>query len=65
MTDEPNPGSDEARAKGCRCPILDNGHGRGSGRTGDDGKPLFWVNVECPLHGPGFLELHEAVKGAG
>lgn len=25
----PNPGSDEAIAAGCRCPVLDNAHGRG------------------------------------
>lgn len=24
----PNPGSDEAVAMGCRCAVLDNGHGR-------------------------------------
>lgn len=42
----PNPGSDEARAKGCICPVLDNAHGRG------------WMGVEgsfvyregCPVH---------------
>ena len=47
---EPNPGSDEARARGCACPVIDNGHGRGSGRLDDDGKPLFWVMHGCPLH---------------
>lgn len=26
---EPNPGSDEAIASGCTCPVIDNGHGRG------------------------------------
>ena len=25
------PGSDEARAHGCTCPVLDNGHGHGAG----------------------------------
>ena len=24
-----NPGSDEAIAAGCTCPVIDNGHGRG------------------------------------
>ena len=43
MTDRPNPGSDEAIALGCTCPVLDNGHGRGSGP--------FWITVDCPLHG--------------
>lgn len=41
----PKPGSDEAVALGCTCPVLDNG--RGKGRA--DGN--FWVNGDCPLHG--------------
>ncbi len=50
----PNPGSDEAREKGCTCPVLDNGHGKGwmGGRTDENGATLF-VRVEgCPLHWP-------------
>lgn len=39
-----NPGSDEALDKGCLCPVLDNGHGKKR-----DG--LFWMNIDCPLHG--------------
>lgn len=39
----PNPGSDEALDQGCRCPVLDNSHGRGPGP--------FWINGDCPLHG--------------
>jgi len=27
--DKPNPGSPEAIKKGCTCPVLDNGHGKG------------------------------------
>ena len=38
------PGSDEAYAKGCRCPILDN-------QEMPEGKK--WVNGDCPLHGTG------------
>ena len=38
-----NPGSDKAIELGCTCPVLDNGHGRGSGP--------FWKTVDCPLHG--------------
>lgn len=41
----PKPGSDEAVALGCACPVLDNGHGKGRA----DGN--FWVNGDCPLHG--------------
>ena len=39
----PHPGSDAARERGCICPVLDNGHGRGPGP--------FWINGDCPLHG--------------
>lgn len=43
----PNPGSDEAGKAGCRCPILDNEHGRGyMGQPG-----LFVMSFDCPLHG--------------
>ena len=38
----PNPGSDEAIALGCICPVLDNGHGRGPGP--------FWQVEGCPVH---------------
>jgi hypothetical protein len=46
MTDTPNPGSDEAIAEGCSCPVLDNGRGRGSGY----GEGMFWINGDCPVH---------------
>ena len=36
------PGSDEAYAEGCKCPILDN-------QAMPDHKK--WVNGDCPLHG--------------
>lgn len=36
------PGSDEAYAEGCKCPILDN-------QDMPEGKK--WVNGDCPLHG--------------
>lgn len=43
----PNPGSDEAIAQGCTCPVLDNEHGRGY-----MGIPNVFVRSEkCPLHG--------------
>ena len=50
----PNPGSDEAGALGCLCPVIDNAHGRGAyggGVIGEDGQPLFWRRDDCPLHG--------------
>jgi hypothetical protein len=46
----PNPGSDEAIALNCCCPVLDNGHGAGF-PWGDSKDPCFWINQECPLHG--------------
>jgi len=42
---KPNPGSDEAVAQGCACPVMDNCKGQGIGAG------LFWINQECPLHG--------------
>ena len=45
----PNPGSDEALDMGCRCPVLDNAHGKG--RHWQDGG-LYWINEECDLHAP-------------
>ena len=36
------PGSDEAYAEGCKCPILDNQ---------EMPKYKKWVNADCPLHG--------------
>lgn len=38
----PNPGSDAALDRGCTCPVLDNGHGRGNGP--------FWITGGCPVH---------------
>lgn len=44
----PNPGSNEAIAKGCTCPVIDNGHGRGY-----YGQPGVYVyTVGCPVHAP-------------
>jgi hypothetical protein len=39
---QPNPGSDAALDQGCRCPVLDNSHGRGPGP--------FWISENCPMH---------------
>ncbi len=43
----PNPGSDAALDQGCRCPVMDNAHGKGS-MYGPD---AFWISADCPLHG--------------
>ena len=38
------PGSPQAVSNGCKCPVLDNAHGKGIG----DG--AYWINEECPIH---------------
>ena len=43
-----NPGSKEAVANGCTCPILDNSHG--SKELGDTRG--FYYTVGCPIHDP-------------
>ena len=44
-----NPGSPEAIEAGCRCPVLDNGHGRGY--LGDGERFGWWMSSDCPIHG--------------
>lgn len=60
--DIPNPGSTEAVAAGCTCPVVENGHGKGAygGAALDEngGSPLgamFWIAEGCPLHDPGLV----------
>lgn len=44
----PNPGSDEAGAMGCICPVMDNNHGKWP-----PWPPHGWWMVEgCPVHAP-------------
>jgi hypothetical protein len=42
----PNPGTKEAEAIGCLCPVLDNCHGKGY--MGQEG--IFVFTVNCPVH---------------
>jgi hypothetical protein len=44
-----NPGSAEAVALGCTCPVLDNAHGAGYMRRGTDA-PVFIFSGACSLH---------------
>lgn len=44
----PNPGSNEARDRGCICPVLDNNHGQ-SAPWPPDG---WWMREDCPVHFP-------------
>jgi hypothetical protein len=51
------PGSDDARAAGCVCPVIDNGHGRGCGVY--RGKVVFvWV-TSCPVHQESLREYYD------
>ena len=45
---KPNPGSFEAIAMGCLCPIVDNLRGQ-TPAWGHD----WWIDDRCPLHGDG------------
>ena len=47
----PNPGSPEAVAQGCCCPIADNARGEGMKWDLPFGGTLHWVNGDCRLHG--------------
>lgn len=48
MTKTPNPGSKEAVAQGCTCPVMDNHNG--AGVAGDGAKNGWWVRWGCPVH---------------
>lgn len=47
MVTTPKPGSDDALAQGCKCPVGDNKGGCGSYW----GSEAFVVRMDCPLHG--------------
>lgn len=47
--DLPTPGSHEALAIGCTCPVIDNNHGDGIIYTK---LRKFWYNNNCPVHSP-------------
>ncbi len=50
MTSEtPNPGSKEAIAMGCKCPVFDNHHGVGV-PNGQGNPPVFWYSSDCVVH---------------
>jgi hypothetical protein len=44
----PDPGSKQAVEKGCKCPVIDNCHGKG--RMGDGERNGWWINADCELH---------------
>ena len=41
------PGSPEAVARGCQCPVLDNARGKGAGFHG---QREYWISEGCPIH---------------
>jgi hypothetical protein len=43
---EDAPGGDKARERGCTCPVLDNGYGRGRGNG------TYVIVWGCPVHSP-------------
>jgi hypothetical protein len=45
----PNPGSEEARKRGCICAVIDNHYGAG---IVVDKDPVFWITAGCPVHAP-------------
>lgn len=56
MGELPNPGSVAAIDKGCTCPVMDNGQGRG---VTIGGQTYFWRSEFCPLHGTEPQPTHE------
>lgn len=56
----PNPGSAEAVALGCTCPVIDNAFGAGyMGRS-----KTFVFTCGCPLHCPLPAEVGSETTGA-
>lgn len=49
MTHPSPPGSPAAVEAGCLCPVYDNHHGEG--RPAGGFQALFWITLDCPLHG--------------
>lgn len=50
----PNPGSEEAIAAGCNCPVTDNHYGKGIPMRNPDNNKIelaFWMTADCVLHG--------------
>lgn len=45
----PPPGSTEAAAKGCLCPVHDNRAGRGQPSAHGD-SAHYWIDTQCPVH---------------
>lgn len=46
---KPNPGSDEARELGCKCPVMDNNRGKFPPFE-FDGEAAWYMVEGCPVH---------------
>lgn len=44
------PGSEQAVARGCICPVADNRGGKGA-YVADNGQVVYWFGKECRMHG--------------
>lgn len=54
----PHPGSQDAISRGCTCPVIDNGHGKGyMGQPG-----IYVMHGDCPLHGEKEKEMSSELK---
>lgn len=49
--DMPNPGSEDALRLGCRCPVMDNNHGRFPPFPAEEGRAESWfISMRCMVH---------------
>lgn len=46
IKDAPNPGSEESGKLGCKCPVMDNNHGRFAPWP----KNGWWITEGCLVH---------------
>lgn len=54
MIRDPKPGSKEAVAAGCNCPVHDNNNGEGIPMVHPDTKEIqlgYWMTADCVIHG--------------
>lgn len=55
-----DPGSPDAIAEGCTCPIFDNRNGEGVIGYPDGS---YWINADCPLHFEAFTGDPDGIGG--
>lgn len=58
----PNPGSREAAAAGCTCPVIDNHHGKGFPAPWGGPEKLFVFAAGCPVHDAGAARQPKEAK---